>query len=220
MDFWFSLNNPIKPCSVHDKISSYIATISKSQKSYLSLTVAVFYVTSVVNCLVSISIPLRAVVPPKGSWKLHDQPLAQGSKHHDPTLLPRPHYPFWPVPKGIRDIHGFWIPHSGFRIRRAWFWILFQWRLDSGFQSQAGFLEPYSGLQSPEFWIPRHKFPRFRITWAKIPGFWNLDSLTGGEVKPRFTDTSLLQIVRFVSGKRKPLRFLQTDTFCGLLSQY
>ena len=54
----------------------------------------------------------------------------------------------------------------------------------------------------------------------KFPGFWNLDSLTGGEVKPRFTDTSLLQIVRFVSGKRKSLRFLQTDTFCGLLSQY
>ena len=149
-------------------LRTLLQPISKSQKSYLSLTVAVFYVTSVVNCLVSISIPLRAVVPPKGSWKLHDQPLAQGSKHHDPTLLPRPHYTFWPVPKGIRDIHGFWIPHSGFRIRRAWFWILFQWRLDSGFQSQAGFLEPYSGLQSPEFWIPRHKFPRFRITWAKI----------------------------------------------------
>ena len=48
-------------------LRTLLQPISKSQKSYLSLTVAVFYVTSVVNCLVSISIPLRAVVPPKGS---------------------------------------------------------------------------------------------------------------------------------------------------------
>ena len=36
MDVWFPLNNPIKPCSVLDKICWYTAT-SKSQKSYLSL---------------------------------------------------------------------------------------------------------------------------------------------------------------------------------------
>ena len=38
MDVWFPLNNPIRPCSVLDKISWYTATTNiKSQKSYLSL---------------------------------------------------------------------------------------------------------------------------------------------------------------------------------------
>ena len=39
MDFWFPLNNPTKPCSVHHKISWYIATtnIKITDRSYLSV---------------------------------------------------------------------------------------------------------------------------------------------------------------------------------------
>ena len=47
-----------------------------------------FYITSVVNCLVSSLVPIYVIKlgdpPPKGSSKLHDPPLAQGSKPHDP----------------------------------------------------------------------------------------------------------------------------------------
>ena len=46
------------------------------------------YIISVVNCLVSAYLCNKIGWPtPKGSWKLHNPPLAQGSKPHDPPPL-------------------------------------------------------------------------------------------------------------------------------------
>ena len=42
----------------------------------------------------------------------------------------------WIAPcKENQDSLGFWTPRSGFRIPGSRFWILCQWKLDSGFQS-------------------------------------------------------------------------------------
>ena len=42
----------------------------------------------------------------------------------------------------IQKSVGFWIPGGRFRLHGTGFWILFQWNLDLGFQSFAGFQIP------------------------------------------------------------------------------
>ena len=56
--------------------------------------------------------------------------------------------------KIIQNSLGFWIPRCGFWILGRGFRILFQWNLDSGFQSFAGFRIPWA-----EFRILKLKFP-------------------------------------------------------------
>ena len=70
---------------------------------------------------------------------------------------PPPPRPAHPPCKGIQDSLGFWIPGRGFRIQSTGFRILCQW--------DSGFLELYSGFQSPRFWIPQAK-----ISWIRESG--------------------------------------------------
>ena len=44
--------------------------------------------------------------------------------------------------KRIQDSLGFWILHYGLRIPASGFRILYEWKVDSGFQSLAGFRTP------------------------------------------------------------------------------
>ena len=74
-----------------------------------------------------------------------------------PSPGPRPPPPPNPPCKGIQDSLGFWIPRRGFRIQSIGFRILCQWDF--------GFLEMYSGFQSPGFCIPQAK-----ISWIRESG--------------------------------------------------
>jgi len=74
--------------------------------------------------------------------------------------------------KGIQASLRLWIPCCWFRIPDIGFLIFVKWNLDSGFQSLVGpgFLELYSGFQSPGFQIPRaKKFPDTGI-WIPLHG--------------------------------------------------
>ena len=78
-------------------------------------------------------------------------------RHHSLPPSPVPPPPPYPPCKGIQDSLGFWIPRRGFRIQSTGFRILCQW--------DSGFLELYSGFQSPGFWIPQAK-----ISWIRESG--------------------------------------------------
>ena len=67
--------------------------------------------------------------------------------------------------KGIQDSLGFWTSCRGFQIPGTEFRILCQWNLDSGF------LELYSGFQSPGFRIPQTKFSRIPIQNCPMQGY-------------------------------------------------
>ena len=87
-----------------------------------------------------------------------------------------------------KTIFGFWIPHRGFRTTGTGLQILWQWNLDSGFQSLvgSGLLQPCSRFQSPGFRILQEKFPGVRIP----------DSLTRGYneilIQPKIQPPTLL----------------------------
>ena len=78
--------------------------------------------------------------------------------------------------KGIQDT----LPDSIY-----WIPDLFQWNLDSGFELLVGFRIP-----TPVFRIPRPRIPdstskNFQdsgFQMQKVPGFWNPDSFTWGEI--------------------------------------
>ena len=67
--------------------------------------------------------------------------------------------------KEIQDSLGFWILHRGFRIPSTWLWILYQWNLNSGFQSLVGFRIPWRvfGIPKPRISDSTTQFPGFQI---------------------------------------------------------
>ena len=94
--------------------------------------------------------------------------------------------------KGIQDSLGFWIPYHGFRIPGTIFRILYQWKLDSAFQSSAGFRIPwqYSVIQSPGFRIPQAKISCILDSASKIFSDSRIRISLNGNVGSRhpFTD--------------------------------
>ena len=71
----------------------------------------------------------------------------------------------------IQDDLGFWIPRSGFWISGTGFQILCPRTLDSGLQSLVwpGFLDLYSGFQSPGFQISQTQFLEFQNSDSRFP---------------------------------------------------
>ena len=75
----------------------------------------------------------------------------------------------------IRDSRN-WIP----------VFVSVTWILDSNLWWDSGFLELYTGVQSPGFQIPRAIFSPDSVFHAKnFPGFWNPDFLTWGDFNIR-----------------------------------
>ena len=73
--------------------------------------------------------------------------------------------------KGIyKDSHGFWIPRRRIPDSRYLIPVFVSGTqiLDSNLQQDSGFLELYSGFQSPGFRIPQAKLVRIPIPQAKI----------------------------------------------------
>ena len=97
--------------------------------------------------------------------------------------------------KGIQDSLGFWIPYHGFRISGTIFRILYQWKLDSAFQSSAGFRIPwqYSVIQSPGFRTPQAKISCILDSASKI-----------------FSDSGIRISLNRNVGSRHPLETLKT----------
>ena len=66
------------------------------------------------------------------------------------------------IKRKSKTVWGFWIPHRGFRIPSTGLWILYQWNLNSGFQSLVGFRIPWVVFGIPKPRIPKNWNPKRR----------------------------------------------------------